>query len=303
MYSFFHIVLILLLSPLLPGVINRVKAIVAGRRGQPMLQVYYDLWKLVQKGAAISRTTTWIFAAGPAITLAAMLAAVLLMPCGSIPSAIRFQGDLILFVYLFGVARFFTIAAAMDTGSSFEGMGASREAAFSALGEPALILALAALARETGDVSLSGIYAAVSSSLWAASGPALTLVITALFVVMLAENSRMPVDDPTTHLELTMIHEVMVLDHGGPDLALITWASSLKLWLFGSLIAGIAVPVGSTSAVTMLLAHMGGVFLVGVGVGVVESMMARIRLLRVPQLIAGAGALALIALLLSFPMR
>lgn len=154
MFAAVHILLMLMLSPLLFGVINRTKAVIAGRRGQPLLQTYYDLWKLFHKGAAISRTTSWLFASGPAISLAAAMAATLLMPCGRIESAISFQGDLIAFIALFALARFATILAALDTGSAFEGMGASREAAFSAMTEPALFLALAAVARESGSLSL-----------------------------------------------------------------------------------------------------------------------------------------------------
>ncbi len=296
------IALMLILSPLLAGVINRVKAIIAGRRGQPLLQAYFDLWKLAHKGAAISRTTSFLFAAGPAIGAGAAVAAALLMPCGSIPALIAFPGDAILFVYLFGLARFFTILAALDTGSAFEGMGASREAAFSALAEPALLLSLAALARESGSASLSGIFGPSGATLWSASGPALLLAIAALFVVLLAENSRIPVDDPTTHLELTMIHEVMVLDHGGPDFALITWAGSIKLWLFGALIVGIVMPAGSSPAAALLL-QAAGLLCVAVAVGLVESTMARLRLVRVPQLLIAAGALALLSLVLSFVMR
>ncbi|MFA4971663.1 MAG: NADH-quinone oxidoreductase subunit H [bacterium] len=302
-YSWIHILLMFLLAPLLVGVITRVKAVIAGRHGQPVLQLYFDLWKLMHKGAAISRTTTWLFPFGPAATIAAAMAAAILMPCGGISALISFPGDLVLFAYLFGLARFVTILAALDTGSSFEGMGASREAAFSALAEPVLLLALAALARLAQSSSLSGIFGAAGATLWSSSGATLTLAIAAMFVVMLAENSRIPVDDPTTHLELTMIHEVMVLDHGGPDLALITWSASLKLWLFASLIAGAALPALGASPAAALALHVAGVFSLGIAVGLVESMMARLKLVRVPQLLTGAIALAMLALILSFLMR
>ena len=302
MIALLPIVLMFFLSPLLLGVINRTKALIAGRRGQPLLQVYFDLWKLLHKGASISRTTSFVFIAGPAVGAAAALAAALLMPCGAIPALIAFPGDAILFVYLFGLARFFTILAALDTGSAFEGMGASREAAFSAFAEPALLLAIAALARDAGSTSLTGIFGPSGASPWSVSGPALLLAIAALFVVLLAENARIPVDDPTTHLELTMIHEAMVLDHGGPDLALITWAGSLKLWLFGALIVGIVVPAGG-SPLSALAFQAGGLFAMAVAVGLTESVMARLRLVRVPQLLIAAGALALLSLVLSFVMR
>ncbi|PKN18816.1 MAG: hydrogenase, partial [Deltaproteobacteria bacterium HGW-Deltaproteobacteria-22] len=219
----------LLLAPLLQGIVNRTKARFGGRRGQPLLQAYFDLLKLLRKGAVYSRTTTWIFRAGPSIGLAATLVALTLIPIGrGAPSAMHFTGDLFLLAYCLGLVRFFTVLAALDTGSAFEGMGASREVQFSALAEPALIVALAALARLSGHLSLSDITAAIGVTSWEVAGPALALIALALFVVFLSENSRIPVDDPNTHLELTMIHEVMILDHSGPDLAFIEYGAALK---------------------------------------------------------------------------
>jgi formate hydrogenlyase subunit 4 len=198
-----------------------------------------------------------------------------------------------------GLARFFTVAAALDTGSAFEGMGASREVWFSALTEPALLLGLAALARLTGEVSLSGIFTALDPDiLLARGGPALLLVAAAFCLVLLAENSRIPVDNPDTHLELTMVHEVMALDHGGPDLGLIQYGAALKLWVFGSLVAGIIVPLHSGHPVRDLVTGLLTMFCLAAAVGVVESIMARLRLTRVSQLIAGAIALSVLALML-----
>jgi formate hydrogenlyase subunit 4 len=177
-------------------------------------------------------------------------------------------------------------------------MGASREVFFSALAEPALLLGLAALAHETGDLSLSGMMAGASPGLWLHDAPALALVASALAVVLIAENARIPVDDPNTHLELTMIHEVMVLDHGGPDLALIQVASGLKLWLLGSLLVGVIVPVRTGDPLADGAAFLGGMAAVAVGIGVVESTMARLRMMNVPKLLLGATALAVLALIL-----
>src|SRR5208282_987701 len=193
--------------------------------------------------------------------------------------------------------RFFTVVAALDTGSSFEGMGASREVFFSALTEPALFVVLATLARQTGQLSLSTMFEPVSGAHWLQAGPVLALVVIALLIVLLAENARIPVDDPNTHLELTMIHEVMVLDHGGPDLAFILYSSALKLWLFAALVVGIVLPATDNAGLNLLLAA-GGMFVVAVIVGVIESIMARLRLVVVPQLLVGAGALAAVAFLL-----
>jgi formate hydrogenlyase subunit 4 len=297
--SFIQPLLALVLSPLMLGVINRTKAWFAGRRGPPVLQAYYDLSKLLRKGAVYSRTTTWVFRAGPIVGLAAVLVATALVPLGDEPAPLAFTGDLILLAYMLGLMRFFTVVAALDTGSSFEGMGASREVTFSALAEPALLLGLAAVARLTGSLSLSGMSAAVSLETWRQAGPVLALVTAALMVVLLAENARLPVDDPNTHLELTMIHEVMVLDHSGPDLAFILYGAALKLWVLAALLVGLVLPVRTGNAWLDVGAGLGAMFAVAVAVGVVESSMARLRLLRVPQLLVGAGALAALALILT----
>jgi formate hydrogenlyase subunit 4 len=288
----------LLLAPLLLAVITRTKAIVAGRTGPPLLQPYYDLAKLLQKSAVYSRTTTWVFRAGPVVGLAAMLGATVLVPLGGVPAPLGFKGDLILFAYLLGLVRFFTVIAALDTGSSFEGMGASREVTFAALAEPVLLLALAAVARKVGSLSLSTMYAGVDVSAWTGTFPALALLAGALLVVFLAENARLPVDDPTTHLELTMIHEVMVLDHSGPDLAFILYGGAVKLWLLGALVVGIVVPIRSSNVWLNGAAAMGGMLGLAVGTGIIESSMARWRLVRVPQLLVGAGVMSAVALVL-----
>jgi len=291
--------LALVLAPLMLGVINRVKARFAGRVGQPLLQAYYDLGKLLRKGAVYSPTTTWVFRAGPVIGLAAVLVTTAIVPLGGAPAPLPFPCDLVLLAYLLGLMRFVTVLAALDTGSSFEGMGASREVTFSALAEPALLLGLAALARQSGSLSLTAMYAVLDVGAWWQSGPVLALVAAALAVVLLAENARIPVDDPNTHLELTMIHEVMVLDHSGPDFAFILYGAALKLWVLGALLVGLVVPVRTGNAWLDLAAALAGMFGVAVAVGVVESSMARLRLLRVPQLLVGAGALAALALVLS----
>jgi formate hydrogenlyase subunit 4 len=288
----------LVFAPLLAGIVNRTKAFFAGRHGQPLLQLYWDVFTLLRKGATYSRTTTWVFRAGPVVGLAATILSLALVPMGGIPALLRFPGDLVLFAYLLGLLRFVTVIAALDTGSSFEGMGASREVLFAALAEPALLLGLAAVCLETRSVSLSGMLAAITPTIWTDQGPALALVAAALGIVLVAEAARIPVDDPTTHLELTMIHEVMVLDHGGPDLAFILYGSALKLWMLGSLLVGLAVPVRSGHPLLDAFASLGGMMLLAVIVGTVESSMARLRLVRVPKLLVGATALALLAVVL-----
>jgi formate hydrogenlyase subunit 4 len=291
------LLLYLALPPLLLGIVNRVKSVLAGRQGPPLWQLYADLWRLARKGAVYSRTTTWVFRAGPVVGLAAIATAGLFVPFGGAPAVLHFGGDFVLIAYLLGLARFATVLAALDTGSAFEGMGAAREVTFSSLAEPALFLCLVTLARATGSISLSEMLGPALSGAWGAAAPALLLAAIALFVVALAENARIPVDDPNTHLELTMIHEVMVLDHSGPDLALILYGASLKLFLFGALFTRLALGVSDVGPAG-LAAFLAGMVGFAALVGIVESTMARLRLVRVPQLLVGASVLSAFGLVL-----
>jgi formate hydrogenlyase subunit 4 len=295
--SILHLLLALMLSPLLFGVINRTKAFFGGRGGQPLLQMYYDLFKLMRKGAVYSRTTTWVFRAGPVVGLSVILLSLTIVPAGGLGSAIAFRGDFIFLAYALGLMRFFTVLAALDTGSAFEGMGASRELQFALLAELAFLAGLSVLAVGTGKLDLSAIVA----TLWSASptpvNAAALLVAMAFLIVLLTENARIPVDDPTTHLELTMIHEVMVLDHTGVDLAFIQYSTTLKLWLFSALLADLAIPLRTGHPMADLGAIIVGIFITAVIVGIIESTMARLRLRRVPQMLLVALALSLAAFL------
>lgn len=285
-------------APLMQAVITRTKSVLAGRVGPPLLQPYHDLWKLARKGAVYSETTSWIFRTGPAVGLASLICAVALIPFGGFPALAAFSGDFVMVAYLMALGRFFTVLAALDTGSSFEGMGASREVTFSAFAEPAFFLALAALARQTGHLSLSSVLAAVSTATWMRAAPILSLTLAALGIVFLAENGRIPVDDPATHLELTMIHEVMALDHSGPDFAMIQYSAALKLWLFGAIIVGVAAPWHSGNRWLDASAALAGMLALGMATGAIEASMARLRLVRVPQLLLAAIVLAALALAL-----
>ncbi len=285
-------------APALPGVAAKTKAAMTGRRGAPELHLYHDLWKLARKGTVYSPTTTWLFRAAPVAALAAPLAAALLLPLDGRAAAASFAGDLVAFAALLALARFALVLAAMDTGSSFEGMGASREVTFAGFAEPALVLCFTALVLATREVSLGGMLGTPLALAWPRAAAPLALVGISLFVLLLAENCRVPVDDPATHLELTMIHEVMVLDHGGPDLALLLFGGALKLALFGALVLCVLVPRAGLGAPASIAILAAGLALVGVAVGVVESVMARLRLNRVPQLLLGAGALALFGIIL-----
>lgn len=280
--------------PFFLGVIAKTKAFFAGRKGPPLLQAYYDLAKLLRKGAVVSRSASWLLRIAPVAILASLLVAGLLLPIvGEAP--LHFEGDLILFVYLLAVGRFFTILAAQDVGSSFEGMGASREAAFGALSELSFFLGLLVLSILHGTVSLNGLFEATSSHLLVA--PVIFLLFGTFFFTLLTENSRMPIDDPTTHLELTMIHEVMILDYSGPDLGLILYGASVKLFLFMVFVSQILwPPVGYLGplAIGALLLKVTGV---AIGIGVVEAAVARLRLIKIPQLLIANFVVTALALL------
>ena len=282
------IAMLLIMPPLLLGVITKTKAWFGGRVGPPVLQPYHDIVKLLRKSMVISRSTTWVFSLGPVVTLAAVVLAGLLMPLGPFPAPIRFTGALILFAYLFGLARFFTTSAALDTGSAFEGMGAAREVTFACLTEPTLFFALLVLVRMSGRLSLTGMLHGPEQGFSPLLAAPLILVALGLFVVLLAENCRIPVDDPTTHLELTMIHEVMVLDHSGPLFGVILYSAALKLFILGALLLHLVFPFHTGLAWvdwSLFAAQMLGL---AVLVGVVESVRARLPMPHVPYLLLAA---------------
>jgi formate hydrogenlyase subunit 4 len=287
-----HVLVALAAPPLLLGVIAKTKALFAGRVGPPVLQAYYDLARLFRKGSVFSRTTTWVFLAGPVVGVVTATLALLLIPFVPAGSPVSFAGDAVLVAYLFGLGRFFTASSALDTGSSFEGMGAAREVTFACLAEPALFMGLLVLAKLSGSLALSDMLGAAVGSHWLAAGASLALVVLSWFVVLLAENSRIPFDDPNTHLELTMIHEVMVLDHSGPAFGMVLYGAALKFFAFGALVVRLALPVSTGSPWLDWPAFLGGMLLVAVAVGVVESTVARLRMTHVPVLLIAACLLS-----------
>ncbi|OHB55403.1 MAG: hydrogenase [Planctomycetes bacterium GWF2_50_10] len=283
-----HIFLLLTLPPLLLGVINKTKALFAGRKGPPVLQLYYDIIKLMRKGMVLSRTTTWVFIAGPVVTLAAVVLAGMLIPIGQFDAPIAFAGDLIFFAYLFGLARFFTTAAALDTGSSFEGMGAAREVTFACLSEPALFFALLVLAKISGSLKLTTMLHSSTSAFSVAMAAPLVLVSIGLFIVLLTETCRIPVDDPNTHLELTMIHEVMVLDHSGPLFGIILYSAAMKLFVLGTVLLHIITPFQMNRMWLNWPLFIVEILGLAIVIGVVESVMARLRMRHIPYLLVSA---------------
>lgn len=293
-----HVAVVLLLPPLLLGVVNRVKARVGGRMGPPLWQPYYDLRRLLGKGMVFSTATTWVFRAGPVVGLVATLLAAMLIPLGAAQAPVRFPGDFVLFAYLFALGRFALATAALDTGSAFEGMGTAREITYACLAEPAMFCGFLVLARLSDGLTLGGMLAGPASLTSAVDYTVVALVAVSWFILLLLENCRIPFDDPNTHLELTMIHEVMVLDHSGPALGLIQYAAAVKLFVFAAVLVRLVVPLPTAVPGLAWLALIAGTLLVAAGVGLVESTMARLRLPRIPNLAAAAGALAAFAFVL-----
>lgn len=283
----------LLLAPLLPGIINKVKAWVACRQGPPVLQLYYDLARLWRKGVVLSTLASPGFVIAPAVAWVAVAGAALLLPLAGAGTAVSFDGDVLLLVYLLALARFCTAWGAMETGSAFEGMGAAREVSYAVLAEIGIITAILTLVVQSGSIALSSMFEPLP-------GPGAALLAVGLFIILLAENCRVPFDDPNTHLELTMIHEVMVLDHSGPPFALILHGASVKLLLFSALLTQAVLPLAELPLLASMAALILGVFLVTVAVGLVESLTARLAFRRVPLLLTIGFLFCLFPLLLTW---
>lgn len=280
MNEFIFIIILITLPLLLLGIINKTKAFMAGKQGAPIIQLYYDFFKLLRKSQVISRTTSIIFKYAPAISLSCLIFSALLMPIMGSKSILNFQGNFILFCYILGLNRFFMILGALDTGSGFEGMGANREITFSVVAEPAMFMLLGSLAFLNKDIAtFHNLFITISNS-----GVFTILSVIILFIILLTETSRVPVDDPKTHLELTMIHEVMVLDYSGIDLALIHFSSGLKMFIFNSLI--ISLIINSLSITKFIFIHYIILQIVlSVVIGLLESCVSRFRMSHIPQFV------------------
>ena len=307
--------LVIVTALFFPGIILRVKSIASGRKGPGILQPWKNIWVLLHKGSVISTTTSYIFRLAPVIYLSTILCAILLLPFPGMPSLLGFNGDFVLFAYLLALGKFMFILGALDTGSSFEGMGANREALYSMLAEPAFFILFGTLSLLTGHTSMQQIF---ESFQFAGHNSFIIGFIAVYLLVQIAmiENSRMPVDDPKTHLELTMIHEVMILDHSGFDLALIHIGTALKFAMYGLLIANFLVPVEGwhlfVKSEKGIMNYESGVWLVTVQIGIyfilqvifaaliglMESFRARKKLVRNPQFIVTLSSIALVAFIL-----
>ncbi len=282
---------VLSLAPMFVGVINKVKAIWAGRHAASIFQPYYDLLKLFRKGEVISTTTSFVFEIAPSINLAAVIFALLFTPFPYIGAVLKFDSDFVIFAYSLGLAKFFLVIASLDTGSSFEGMGANREVTFSTIVETAFFVLLGTLAFITNQTSFEQMFIMLNSS---ANYTLLIklLFVVSLFIMLLAEGSRVPIDDPNTHLELTMIHEVMLLDYSGVNLAFMVFASQIKMLVIALLISNFLIPLNLPITLALLLCLV-SIFLIYLCVGLVESLIARTRISHVPQFLFLMTALAL----------
>lgn len=297
--NYLFLILAFLLAPLLPGVTNQTKAFFAGRRGPGVFRLYFDLAKLVRKSCPRSPTTTWVFDLAPSIALAATVFAAAVFPWTLTEGAGGFAAaSAVLFFYLLGTGRFFTVLGALDTGSAFEGMGASREVQFSALVEPVVFVILGFLALLSGKTSLAGMLGGYAPGAWAHHSVSLILIGTAFFTILLIENCRVPFDDPETHLELTMIHEAMILDNAGPDLAFILYGAALKFEVLSAFLVAMILPDLPCGPAARAAILFGGVLATAIAVGAVESTIARMRFLKTPQVLLGTLMMSVLGMLL-----
>lgn len=290
-------------APLLVGLVRRVKARLQGRRGAGVLQPYADLRKLLVKEAVVSETTSWIFRFTPYLLVATMLLSALLVPLLTTQTPLGFIGNIIVLMYLFLLGTFFLALAGLDAGSAFGGMGSSREMAIAALAEPTVMIAIFAIALRAGNTGLDEIVRHGAYDSFLLLNPGHLLAFVAFFIVALAETGRLPVDNPATHLELTMIHEAMVLEYSGRHLALIEWAAGMKLLIFLALLSNLFFPWGVALTVTPFALAVAFVTLamkvgaLAVGIAALETAVAKLRLFRLPALLSGSFALALLAVI------
>ncbi|WP_321474112.1 NADH-quinone oxidoreductase subunit H [uncultured Paludibaculum sp.] len=299
-----QLILILSIAPLISGIIKTLKARLQTRRGPGVLQPYRDLNKLLRKGMVIPGSASWIFSAAPIIVFSTAVLVGLMIPMVSADAPLSLFGGVLAVVYLLGLGRFFLALGGLDTGTSFGGLGSSREMTISALAEPAMMLAIFTVALSANSTNLSEVARSAIGQSWRFLAPSQILAFAALFIVLIAETGRVPVDNPATHLELTMIHEAMILEYSGPYLALIEWGASIKQLILMTLLINTFYPFGLSTAMTPVSIAIGfgsyllKLVLLSVLIVLVETSNAKMRLFRVPELLAVAfilGALALIS--------
>ena len=286
--------IIILVPFIMVGIINKTKAFWAGRKGASIFQPLYDFIRLIKKDFVISNTTSLVFKITPIIAITTAISAAMFVPLAFGHAIINIPAGFIIFAYTLGLGKFFALISAMDTGSSFEGMGASREACFTTIVEPAFFTIIASVMALTGNYTFDSLHKIIENA--QGYGALITVIaVVALFLMILIEGSRVPVDDPTTHLELTMIHEVMILDNSGSDLALISWANAIKMLLISSLIANLIIPQNIESFIGAGL-YLLIILTLAIIIGTVESSIARIRMSHVFEFVFIMSSLALVVL-------
>lgn len=307
--TIFQMLFIMAIAPLLTGIIKKTKAFFQNRQGPGIFQPYYDLYKYMQKESVVSEHASWIFTVTPYIYFGAMLLIALLVPAVSSTGAFSFSGDIILIIYLLALARFFLALAGLDAGSAFGGMASSREMALSSVAEPAMMLPLFTVAVAAGTTNLSQIVTEVAQTGLAVFSPSHLISFVALFVVAIAETGRIPVDNPDTHLELTMIHEGMLLEYSGKPLALLTLGAYMKQVLMFTFLAnvffpwGIALSLNGWAVFWGALIFLGKLIFIGIVMAVVETSMSKMRMFKVPDLLFGAFLLGLLGLICDLLLR
>ncbi len=289
-----NLIILLIVPFLMMGLIKKTKAFWAGKKGPSIIQPLYDFVRLIKKDFVISKTTSVVFKLAPVFAISTVLFAALFVPLASGKAIINIPVGLVVFSYILGLGKFMSLISAMDTGSSFEGMGASREACFTSIVEPAFFLLIASVMALTGNYTFDSLTKIISN----AGGYGILITVFAvfvLFIMMLIEGSRVPVDDPATHLELTMIHEVMILDNSGSDLAIYSWANGIKMLLITSLIACMVIP-HNLPTLLHVLCYLVVAGIISVAIGTIESGMARIRMSHVFEFIFVMSSLSLVVL-------
>lgn len=309
-YIISHVILLLLLAPLVEGIIRKTKAFWQNREGPGLLQPYYNLIKYFKKDSVVSDNASWLFLTAPYVTFASITAAAFFIPSFSPQVSLNFAGDLILVFYLFALARFFMALAGIDTGSAFGGMGSSREMFISALVEPVMFLAFFSIALEVNSTDLSVIAGTFTQKGFGLMNPSHILAMIAIFIVFIAETGRIPIDNPDTHLELTMIHEGMLLEYSGKPLALMQWTAMLKQILILTLICNVFLPWGSFSAnhagiglVVDSLIYVAKIFILALITALVETANNKLRIFRVPGLLTTAFVLAGLSVVVQLLLR
>ena len=304
--SLLQLILVLGSAPLINGIIKKTKARFQHRRGASIIQPYYDLAKMLRKEVVVSSVSSWLFRGTPYLVFSATLVIALLVPVVVTPVPLHWIGDIITVIYLFALGRFFLALVGLDTGSAFGGLGSSREMSIASIIEPAMMLAIFSAAVTVGSPNLSIIVERLSTTPAVMLNPAHLLAFAGLFIVTIAETGRVPVDNPATHLELTMIHEAMILEYSGRYLAFVEWASQIKMAVFLALLSNMFFPIGMATSWAPWPVFLGGVaffskvFALAIVVAIVESTNAKLRLFRVPELLMLAFILSFLALIYYF---